>query len=162
MLQDFFQSDMFTIIFRLVLSFFVGVLMGLGRERSFKDMNAPKAAGFRTYTLVCFGSTIFGLTSIYGFPTLGPTYDPGRIAAQVVTGVGFLGAGVIIKNNGTIKGLTTAAGIWVASAIGLMISSGMYIPTLFASILAFIILDFHRLFPNLYSRMTKTDEDRRE
>lgn len=131
--------------------------MGLERERHFKDMNRQRGAGFRTYTLTCFGSCLFGLASIYGFPALGSMFqDTGRIAAQVVAGVGFLGAGAIIKNGSQVKGLTTAAGMWTASAIGLMLSAGMYVPAVIAAILAYVILDFHHLFPRIFSNWKGT------
>lgn len=145
-----FGDSIAQILLRLFLAFLMGAVMGIERERHFKDMNSQKGAGFRTYTLTCFGSCLFGLVSIYGFAATGSTQDTGRIAAQVVAGVGFLGAGAIIKNGPQIKGLTTAAGMWTASAIGLLLSAGMYIPALAASLLAYVILDFHHLFPRLF------------
>jgi putative Mg2+ transporter-C (MgtC) family protein len=98
----------------------VSVLCGLiiGQERESKN----KPAGLRTVTLICIGSTIFTLVSILIVD--GGSNDPGRIAAQVVTGIGFLGAGAIIREHGTIVGLTTAATIWVTAAIGVMVGSG--------------------------------------
>lgn len=146
-----FPPELPTILLRLFLAFIAGAIMGLERERFFKDMNRQKGAGFRTYSLVCFGSCLFGLASIYGFSSSGVNDDPGRVAAQVVTGVGFLGAGAIIKFNGQVKGLTTAAGMWVASAIGLLFSAGMYITAIFAAFFAYLTLDFHRLFPHLFN-----------
>ncbi|WNC14841.1 MgtC/SapB family protein [Brevibacillus brevis] len=126
-LASFFPPELPTILLRLFLAFLAGAIMGWERERFIKDVNRRRGAGFRTYSLVCFGSCLFGLASIYGFPSTGASDDPGRVAAQVVTGMGFLGAGAIIKFNGSVKRLTTAAGMWVASAIGLMFSAGMYI-----------------------------------
>ena len=98
----------------------VSVLCGLiiGQERESKN----KPAGLRTVTLICVGSTIFTLASI--LIVAGGSNDPGRIAAQVVTGIGFLGAGAIMREHGTIVGLTTAATIWSTAAIGVMIGSG--------------------------------------
>lgn len=148
----FFPETLTEILLRLFLAFLAGAIMGLERERYFKGLNNQKGAGFRTYTLTCFGSCLFGLTSIYGFPALGSAFqDTGRVAAQVVAGVGFLGAGAIIKNGSQVKGLTTAAGMWTASAIGLMLSAGMYIPALAAALFAYVILDFHHLFPRFFS-----------
>jgi putative Mg2+ transporter-C (MgtC) family protein len=147
----FFPPELPTILLRLFLAFAAGAIMGLERERFFKDMNRQKGAGFRTYSLVCFGSCLFGLASIYGFSSSGVNDDPGRVAAQVVTGVGFLGAGAILKFNGQVKGLTTAAGMWVASAIGLLFSAGMYITAIVAAFFAYLTLDFHRLFPHLFN-----------
>jgi len=89
----FFPSELPAILLRLFLAFVAGAIMGWERERFIKDVSRGKGAGFRTYSLVCFGSCLFGLASIYGFSSGGATYDPGRVAAQVVTGMGFLGAG---------------------------------------------------------------------
>ncbi|WP_260507061.1 MgtC/SapB family protein [Brevibacillus brevis] len=105
----------------------------MGAREIQKDVSRQRGAGFPTYSLVCFGSCLFGLASIYGFSSSGVNHDPGRIAAQVVTGMGFLGAGAIIKFNGRVKGLTTAAGMWVA-------------------ILSYLTLDLHRHFPRLFYR----------
>ncbi|MFC4768852.1 MgtC/SapB family protein [Effusibacillus consociatus] len=152
-----FPDSLTVILLRLFLAFLAGAIMGLERERHFKDVNRQRGAGFRTYTLTCFGSCLFGLASIYGFPAFGSAFqDTGRIAAQVVAGVGFLGAGAIIKTGSHVKGLTTAAGMWTASAIGLMLSAGMYIPALSASVFAYIILDFHHLFPKVFSEWKET------
>ncbi|GED34610.1 MgtC/SapB family protein [Brevibacillus centrosporus] len=145
-----FPQELPTILLRLFLAFLAGAIMGWERERFIKDVSRTRGAGFRTYSLVCFGSCLFGLASIYGFSSSGVNQDPGRVAAQVVTGMGFLGAGAIIKYNGSVKGLTTAAGMWVASAIGLMFSAGMYITAIVAAFFAYLTLDFHRLFPKLF------------
>ncbi len=91
---------------------------------------------------------MFAIVSEFGFPTVGNTVDPGRVAAQVVAGVGFLGAGTIIKDvDGYVRGLTTAAGLWVSAAIGLMVGAGLYLAGFISAILAFIILDAPTLFP---------------
>jgi putative Mg2+ transporter-C (MgtC) family protein len=156
---SFFPHELPTILLRLFLAFVAGAIMGIERERFFKEVNRQRGAGFRTYSLVCFGSCLFGLASIYGFASTGVNNDPGRLAAQVVTGMGFLGAGAIIKFNGEVKGLTTAAGMWVASAIGLMFSAGMYIPAIVAAFFAYLTLDFHRLFPHLFNFTRGSAED---
>ncbi|RNB83433.1 MgtC/SapB family protein [Brevibacillus fluminis] len=151
LLSTFFPPELPVILLRLFLAFVAGAIMGLERERFNKDVHRTKAAGFRTYSLVCFGSCLFGLASIYGFSSNGTNNDPGRVAAQVVTGMGFLGAGAIMKYNGEVKGLTTAAGMWVASAIGLLFSAGMYVTAILAAFFAYLVLDFHRLFPHLFT-----------
>lgn len=151
--------DLPVILFRLFLAFCVGAVMGIERERQFRVKRGVKGAGFRTFTLTCFGSCLFGLVSLYGFPSSGTTSDPGRIAAQVVAGVGFLGAGAILKHGSEVRGLTTAAGMWTASAIGLMISAGMYLPALVASMLAYVILDFHNLFPRMFTFKRQAPEE---
>jgi putative Mg2+ transporter-C (MgtC) family protein len=161
-MHTFFPPELPTILLRLGLAFIAGAIMGLERERFYKDVHRQKAAGFRTYSLVCFGSCLFGLASIYGFSSAGVNQDPGRVAAQVVTGMGFLGAGAILKYNGEVKGLTTAAGMWVASAIGLLFSAGMYVTAVVAAFFAYLTLDFHRLFPGLFKYRESAAEDEEE
>ncbi|MFD2169535.1 MgtC/SapB family protein [Tumebacillus lipolyticus] len=149
------------VVVRLLIAFIAGAIMGMEREKNLKTGKFHTGAGFRTYSLVCLGSCMFALASEYGFPTTGATDDPGRVAAQVVAGVGFLGAGTIIKDGrGFVRGLTTAAGLWVAAAIGLMIGAGMYLSGLMSAVLAFVILDAHHLFPRLFerSRQSKAQE----
>lgn len=106
----------------LGLSFVLCALIGI--ERQYRQ----KAAGFRTHVLVGTGATAFTLVSAFGFePVLGTdvTLDPSRIAAQIVTGIGFLGAGVIFTRRDVVRGLTTAATIWVAAAVGMAAGAGM-------------------------------------
>ena len=115
----------------LVLRIFVAALLGgaIGLEREYR----AKEAGFRTHFLVALGSALFMVVSAYGFEdTLlseNHRWDVSRVAAQVVSGIGFIGAGTIIfqKNENAIRGLTTAAGLWVTAAIGLACGGGMYI-----------------------------------
>lgn len=96
-----------------------GAIIGIERERK------GKPAGFRTNTLICFGSSLYMLVSEFVLQRMGVgQVDPTRIAAQVVTGIGFLGAGTIIQSRGTITGLTSAATIWVAAGIGLVVGAG--------------------------------------
>lgn len=120
-----------TIIIRLVVSIVIGGLVGLERELEHKP------AGLRTIMLVCLGSTIFMLI---GFELSEFGSDLGRIVAGVVTGVGFLGAGAIIRARGEVYGLTTAATIWLASGLGLAIGAGQYILVAIATILVLIVL----------------------
>lgn len=111
----------FELILRLLLSALVGGLIGLEREAN----NRP--AGFRTHILVSIGSALIMLISSQAFIGLGENYDPARLAAQVVSGIGFLGAGTIIRDGSNIKGLTTAASIWVCGGLGLAIGAGYYV-----------------------------------
>jgi len=118
---------------KLVLACICGGLIGYLRERE------KKAAGLRTHMLVCSGSTLFTLVSIY-MASLFPGSDAGRIAANVVVGIGFIGAGTIIQSQGSIIGITTAASIWVASAIGLALGCGFYFGGVLTTFLAILIL----------------------
>lgn len=131
-------------IVRIILSLLLGGAIGLERERK------HRAAGLRTFTLICLGSTIAMLLSIWTPWMLGASSnnpgDPGRIAAQVLTGVGFLGAGAIIHTKGSIQGLTTAAGIWVSAVIGLTVGAGLYIPAIFCTVVVVAVLNsFERI-----------------
>ncbi|MEH7490502.1 MgtC/SapB family protein, partial [Priestia megaterium] len=126
-------------ISRLALSGLLGALVGL--EREFR----AKEAGFRTHFLVAVGSTLIMLISKYGFSDVlhqdHMALDPSRVAAQVVSGIGFLGAGMIIIQKQHIRGLTTAAGVWATSGIGLTIGAGMYTVGISATILVLIGLE---------------------
>ncbi|WP_455498436.1 MgtC/SapB family protein [Coprobacter sp.] len=111
-------------VLRLFVAGLLGAIIGLEREYRAKE------AGFRTHFLVSLGSALIMIVSQHGFQdVIGGTsvgFDPSRVAAQVVTGIGFIGAGTIIIQRQFVRGLTTAAGIWVASGIGLAIGGGMY------------------------------------
>lgn len=123
------------IALRLGLAVVFGGVVGFERE----SQNLP--AGFRTHILVCVGATLIMLVSAYGFSgSLEGTADHSRIAAAVVTGIGFLGAGTILRQQGNIRGLTTAASIWVVSGIGLAIGIGFYFPALLATALVLLSL----------------------
>ena len=108
-------------LLRLGGAMFLGALVGLERER------LERAAGFRTHALVCVASALIMVVSIYGFPQ-SDVLDPSRIAAQVVSGIGFLGAGVIIFRRNTVRGLTTAASLWSVAGVGLAVGAGLFIP----------------------------------
>jgi putative Mg2+ transporter-C (MgtC) family protein len=114
-----FQMD---ILVRLLVAAVVGAGLGLEREVH------GHAAGMRTHMLVALGSAVFTVLSIYGFPQMAgaPAADPSRISAQIVTGIGFLGAGAIIKYGTSIRGLTTAASLWVVASLGLAAGAGAY------------------------------------
>ena len=125
--------------FRLLVAGVLGAIIGLDREYRAKE------AGFRTHFLVALGSALFMIVSKYGFwDILGNTgigLDPSRIAAQVVSGIGFLGAGTIIIQKLFVRGLTTAAGIWATSAIGLAVGAGQYWLGISAMLLTLLGLD---------------------
>ncbi|MDO8886917.1 MgtC/SapB family protein [Candidatus Oleimmundimicrobium sp.] len=126
-----------TILVRLVLAAFLGGIIGYQRERS------EKPAGFRTHALVCMGSALLMLVSYYPFFNMGNA-DPSRIAAGAITGIGFLGAGAIISQGGIVKGLTTAASIWIMAAIGFVVGIGLYVPALVGTTLTLLILTFFK------------------
>jgi len=115
---------------RLVVSMILGALVGLERQ-----MDAVPA-GFRTHMLICLGATLFTVVS---FEFAGAT-DPSRIAAGIVTGIGFLGAGAIFKSETGVKGLTTAADLWVITAIGMAVGMGYYLAAIATTILVVVIL----------------------
>lgn len=124
---------------RLFLAAIMGGAVGMDRQRY------EWAAGLRTHMLVCLGSTLFMIVSAYGFADIKieehVSLDPSRVAAQVVSGIGFLGAGTILfLKQEVVKGLTTAAGLWTVAAIGLAIGGGLYLAAAFATILVLIIL----------------------
>lgn len=120
---------------KLLLSAFLGGLIGLEREMH------EKPAGVRTQALISLGSALFMIISIHMAQSFGAkAADPGRIAAQVITGIGFIGAGVIFQARGSIKGLTTAATIWSVTGVGLAIGCGFYKAALTATAIILIIL----------------------
>lgn len=131
-------------IIRIVVAAILGGAIGIEREYHAKD------AGFRTHLLVAIGSALFTVISMYGFDSfLGGksiSFDPSRIAAQIVTGIGFLGAGTIIFQKQFIRGLTTAAGLWVTAAIGLACGCGMYFIALLTTALVLICLATMNIF----------------
>ncbi|MGE4357186.1 MAG: MgtC/SapB family protein [Candidatus Omnitrophota bacterium] len=124
------------IILRLVISVILGGLIGLEREAH------GRAAGLRTHILVCLGSCLIMFTSMHLYEVYkGLTQvDPTRIAAQVVSGIGFLGAGTILRFRASVRGLTTAASLWTVAGLGLAIGSGLYKVAYFTTILALIVL----------------------
>lgn len=138
------------VIVKILLSIVVGGAIGL--EREYRD----KAAGFRTILLICLGATLFTILSL----GLGGVEDPVRIAASIVAGVGFLGAGVILRDRGQIMGLTTAATIWISAALGMAVGGGFYLLVICATIAILAVL---LLFPRLENivdqmRITQTYE----
>lgn len=125
-------------ILRLVLAGVMGSVIGFERERLLW------AAGLRTHMLVCVGACLIMLVSAFGFAdALGQknvVLDPSRVAAQVVSGIGFLGAGTILLRGEVVKGLTTAASLWAVAAIGLAVGGGLYVPAVATTVLVILIL----------------------
>ncbi len=114
-------------IFKLGLAVVLGFAIGYERKRRYKE------AGIRTHTIVCLGSALLMLVSIYGFG--GSDADAARVAAQIVSGVGFLGAGIIVYRKHETKGLTTAAGVWATAGVGMACGGGLFILAVVATAL---------------------------
>ena len=149
------------ILVRVLLAALLGGLIGL--ERELRD----QAAGFRTHILVSVGSAAFTLSSIYGFQDLASpaaagaaSVDPGRVAAQIVTGVGFLGAGAIIRHGVTVRGLTTAASLWAVASVGLATGLGQFLLAGVTTIVVVASLYLLRyveealIYPRVHNRVT--------
>jgi mg2+ transporter-C family protein len=133
-----------TITYEFILRLFVAAILGgvIGLEREYR----AKEAGFRTHFLVALGSGLFMILSQFGFDDVLGHYeqvslDPSRIASQVVTGIGFIGAGTIIFQKHVVRGLTTAAGLWVTSAIGMTAGAGMYVLSIATTVLVLLCLE---------------------
>ncbi len=142
------------IIIRLLLASFFGALIGLERER--KDW----AAGMRTHMMVSVGSSLIMILSAFGFEDIlhndHVSLDPSRVAAQVISGIGFIGAGTILFiRQGTIRGLTTAAGLWTVAAIGLATGGGLYFAAGATTLIAIVILWLMQPIENLITKRYK-------
>lgn len=130
---------------RVIISVILGGAIGLERE------NVNRPAGFRTHILVCVGSTVTMLVSLHMFDTFkGAKLDIARIPAQVISGIGFLGAGTIIMQGNTVKGLTTAASLWTVASIGLAIGCGFYEIAFLATTLTVVVLKYFAKFEKWY------------
>ncbi len=119
---------------KLLISLLLGAMVGLEREWR------KKPAGLRTHMLVSMGACLFTLVSVYSFGA-----DPARVASGIVTGIGFIGAGTIMGSKMHIKGVTTAATLWIVAAIGLAVGAELYIPAMLAAIFVFLVLQLRRL-----------------
>jgi putative Mg2+ transporter-C (MgtC) family protein len=135
-------------LIKLVLAIVIGGIIGAERERH------NKAAGLRTMILICIGAALF---TIFSMKMTGDKYDPTRIASNIVVGIGFLGAGVILREGGRITGLTTAATIWLTAALGMGIGSGQYVLVGAAALLVTIVL---WVFPRFEDRLSVPSEVR--
>lgn len=143
--QNIFSDDLLIleIITRLLLALIIGFAIGFERKMRFKE------AGVRTHTIVCVGSCLYMLVSMFAFDGA----DTSRVAAQIVSGIGFLGAGMIFYHKEMVHGLTTAAGIWTTAAIGMSAGAGWYIISIIATLLIILIqCIMHTRFKVFHSR----------
>jgi putative Mg2+ transporter-C (MgtC) family protein len=148
------EKEYLTILLHLGLAVLAGGLIGL--ERTYHG----RPAGFRTHTLVCTASSLLMLLTVYqwellkGVPLETVRIDPTRMAQGIMTGIGFLGAGVIMKEGLTVRGLTTAASIWITAAIGILLGIGFYFPAIVATLVTLGTLSLFRwieaIMPTLY------------
>lgn len=141
-------TDIFdlSIMIRIFSAMLLGFAVGLEREMT------NKYAGLRTNILVCLGACVFTLISIYGFPMVSVTgeefgtRDTARVAAQVVTGIGFIGGGTVLRHGATVFGLTTAATLWMSASIGMACGAGMYGVAILSTVVAILVLVSVRVF----------------
>ncbi len=145
--QDVFQGMRLDLALKLGLAVLLGGAIGLERQI------AGKAAGLRTNILICLGSAMMMDLSLNLAGSDGRVGDPARLAAQVITGIGFLGAGTIMQSKGTISGLTSAATIWTVAAIGLTVGAGFYIEGLGATAMVMVVL---LVLGNLEHKLVRT------
>jgi len=117
-------------LFQVIFSTLLGGAIGWQR------LSAGKEAGMRTYALVALGSTLFTILSVQGFETA----EPARVAAHILTGIGFIGAGTILHKRDSVEGLTTAAGLWAAAAVGMAVGLGWFYQAAIVGILIFLVL----------------------
>lgn len=138
---------------RLVLAVVLGALIGIEREL------AKKTAGIRTHALVSLGACLFTSISLSAFKNFGAVFDPSRIPSNIVVGIGFLGAGVIIFYEAKLQGITTAAGLWVAAAIGTAIGFGFNLLAIFSTFLTLLVFTLLWIFEKeIEEKATKPPE----
>ena len=154
MFENFIENN-FTLLqleyfIRIVLASFCGFFIGLERSKRQKE------AGLRTHIILAMGCSLLTIVSKYGFAdVMNLSVEPSRIASNIVTGIGFLGAGVIFVRGGSVRGLTTAAGIWATAGIGIAIGCGLYGIGIATTIVLMIVqVVIHKLFPSLESTFT--------
>lgn len=139
------EFNIISIVVRLILSLVIGGLIGIDREKS------TRSAGFRTYALVCLASTLVTLIGNYIYINIDKSIDISRLSAQVISGIGFLGAGAIITSaNQKVRGLTTAAALWTCGCIGIAIGIGFYIGALITGLFTLILLKVLKVVDKRY------------
>ena len=159
-------NETLIILFRIALAALLACIPGIERELT------GKFAGLRTHILVCLGACVFTLLSVYGFEqqsdvgeyngSIRPFIqnDPARIAAQVITGIGFIGAGTVMRHGSNVFGITTAATLWVSAAIGMACGTGMYGVAIMSTIFTIIVLVMARVFEKTFLRGSSKNKKR--
>lgn len=159
MLTEIIPPQTLGIFGQLALAAFLGALIGVERKL------AHKTAGIRTFALVSLGAALFTIIPQIAFMNFGGTsYDPSRIASQVVVGIGFIGGGLIVFQQSKVKGLTTAAGLWVSAAIGMSVAYKLYSIAIFTTLITIFILLFlwlieHKVIGKLAGEATKEEQE---
>jgi putative Mg2+ transporter-C (MgtC) family protein len=138
---------------RLIVALLLGAIIGWERELQ------RMPAGFRTHALVSLGAAIFTVVSAYAFT--GPLSDPTRIAAQIVSGVGFLGGGAILHYGGTVRGLTTAASLWAVAAVGMAAGAGLFVVAAVSAVLVIVALEIFQRVERVVKRRLNIPAGRR-
>lgn len=155
-MNSFFTIDM-DLLLRILLSLILGFTIGFEREIT------NKSAGLRTNILVCVGSCLFTILSIYGFSnalSIYPMGDPARVAAQILTGIGFIGGGTVLRHGTSIYGLTTAATLWVTASVGMACGCGKYSIAIICTIVSVATLTLIRVFErNFIPKTRKNNRD---
>lgn len=154
---DWFPDDAFVMTVRLLIAALLSGLVGLEREAK------RHPAGFRTHLLVGIGSCLMMLLSLYGFNEFlaghaNARLDPARLPAYVVSGIGFLGAGTILVHGVTVRGLTTAASIWVVAGIGLVVGNGMYYAAFLVTVVVILSLLFLNKLEDVFINTSRTEQ----
>jgi putative Mg2+ transporter-C (MgtC) family protein len=142
--------DTWEVAARLVLAAAAGAVVGFERE------HRARVAGLRTHAIVSVGAALFTMAGAYGFTDAaqGADIDPTRIAAQIAVGVGFIGAGAIMRNGASVSGVTTAASIWLSAAIGVAVGAGAYVAVLIATVLSLVLLVMLRAVKSVSRRIS--------
>jgi putative Mg2+ transporter-C (MgtC) family protein len=134
----------------------LGIALALGAAIGFEREMDRQPAGFRTHALVALGAALFTIISAYGFS--GSSVDPTRIAAQIVSGIGFLGAGTILHHRGSIRGLTTAASLWSAAAVGMAAGAGLILMATVGTVLIVVVLALLEGVEGILRRVLRINE----
>ena len=148
-MEQYFDDQFLTVMMKIIIAVFLSGAIGM--ERGLGNHHA----GLRTHILVGVGSCLMMILSLYGFTSFSEEhdyvqFDPARIPSYVISGIGFLGAGTILVNGTTVRGLTTAASVWTVAGLGLVIGAGMYMEAVFTTIIILLILIFLNNFEKLF------------